>query len=37
VEQRAGSAAAARQLAQGYLLKWPDGPHAALARSLVGD
>jgi TolA-binding protein len=37
VEHVSGNAASARSLAAQYLKTWPDGPHAPLARSLVGD
>jgi TolA-binding protein len=33
--RRAGDDAGARQAAEGYLARYPDGPHADLARSLV--
>jgi transmembrane sensor len=33
--RRSGDDAGARRAAEGYLLRYPDGPHAELARSLV--
>jgi TolA-binding protein len=33
--QRAGNASAARRAAQDYLARYPDGPHADVARSIV--
>ena len=37
VERQLGNLNEARRLAQQYLQRWPDGPHAPLARSLAGD
>jgi hypothetical protein len=34
--QRAGDGSAARRAATGYLATYPDGPHAALARQVLG-
>jgi hypothetical protein len=33
--RRSGDEGGARRAAEGYLLRYPDGPHAELARSLV--
>jgi transmembrane sensor len=33
--KRAGDLAGARDRAQSYLARWPEGPHAALARTLI--
>ncbi len=37
IDQRTGAVMRARERAQAYLKSWPNGPHAPLARSLVGE